>query len=184
MFAVEINGFISYIYGNKFKQRASERSAKKFKARGTIDLWWHKGSHVVCLPLDCKRKWQWCSKCIMVSDMMAEKTSQIKKQLIWKNVHNYKCATTTVWILMLLWFMTCATYSFIHFCVCLLHHNLFFPYRGSTHLSLLRTGRFDIILTAYCSSCIHLTKYWLGVCIHLSATNLLSKDVSSGNTAM
>ncbi|XP_077375439.1 ribonuclease P protein subunit p29 isoform X2 [Festucalex cinctus] len=38
VFQVEINGFISYIYGNKFEQRASERSAKKFKASGTIDL--------------------------------------------------------------------------------------------------------------------------------------------------
>uniref|UniRef100_A0A8C5GL20 Ribonuclease P protein subunit p29 n=2 Tax=Gouania willdenowi TaxID=441366 RepID=A0A8C5GL20_GOUWI len=38
VFAVEINGFVSNIYGNKFEQRASERSAKKFKVRGTIDL--------------------------------------------------------------------------------------------------------------------------------------------------
>lgn len=38
VFAVEINGFISHIYGSKFEQRASERSAKKFKVRGTIDL--------------------------------------------------------------------------------------------------------------------------------------------------
>ncbi|KAM9861129.1 ribonuclease P protein subunit p29 [Aulostomus maculatus] len=38
MFSVEIDGFISHIYGNKFEQRASERSAKKFKVRGTIDL--------------------------------------------------------------------------------------------------------------------------------------------------
>ncbi|XP_061671533.1 ribonuclease P protein subunit p29 [Syngnathoides biaculeatus] len=38
VFQVEINGFISYIYGNKFEQRASERSAKKFKISGTIDL--------------------------------------------------------------------------------------------------------------------------------------------------
>ncbi|XP_067350643.1 ribonuclease P protein subunit p29 isoform X2 [Channa argus] len=38
VFAVEINGFISHIYGSKFEQRASERSAKKFKLRGTIDL--------------------------------------------------------------------------------------------------------------------------------------------------
>ncbi|KAM7406618.1 hypothetical protein PAMP_000988 [Pampus punctatissimus] len=38
VFAVEINGFVSHIYGNKFEQRASERSAKKFKVRGTIDL--------------------------------------------------------------------------------------------------------------------------------------------------
>ncbi|XP_051919991.1 ribonuclease P protein subunit p29 [Hippocampus zosterae] len=38
VFQVEIKGFISYIYGNKFEQRASERSAKKFKISGTIDL--------------------------------------------------------------------------------------------------------------------------------------------------
>ncbi|XP_077449442.1 ribonuclease P protein subunit p29 isoform X2 [Stigmatopora argus] len=38
VFKVEINGFISYIYGNKFEHRASERSAKKFKIGGTIDL--------------------------------------------------------------------------------------------------------------------------------------------------
>ncbi|XP_077420358.1 ribonuclease P protein subunit p29 isoform X2 [Vanacampus margaritifer] len=38
VFQVEINGFISCIYGNKFEHRASERSAKKFKASGTIDL--------------------------------------------------------------------------------------------------------------------------------------------------
>lgn len=38
VFAVEINGFVSHIYGNKFEQRASERSAKKFKVRGTVDL--------------------------------------------------------------------------------------------------------------------------------------------------
>lgn len=38
VFGVEVNGFVSHIYGNKFKQRASERSAKKFKMRGTIDL--------------------------------------------------------------------------------------------------------------------------------------------------
>ncbi|XP_029000659.1 ribonuclease P protein subunit p29 [Betta splendens] len=38
VFAIEINGFISHIYGNKFEHRASERSAKKFKVRGTIDL--------------------------------------------------------------------------------------------------------------------------------------------------
>uniref|UniRef100_A0A3Q1EQS1 Ribonuclease P protein subunit p29 n=1 Tax=Acanthochromis polyacanthus TaxID=80966 RepID=A0A3Q1EQS1_9TELE len=38
VFAVEINGFVSHIYGSKFEQRASERSAKKFKVRGTIDL--------------------------------------------------------------------------------------------------------------------------------------------------
>ncbi|KAF0043684.1 hypothetical protein F2P81_005021 [Scophthalmus maximus] len=38
VFAVEIDGFVSHIYGSKFEQRASERSAKKFKVRGTIDL--------------------------------------------------------------------------------------------------------------------------------------------------
>ncbi|XP_074515429.1 ribonuclease P protein subunit p29 [Sebastes fasciatus] len=38
VFAVEINGFVSHIYGSKFEQRASERSAKKFKVKGTIDL--------------------------------------------------------------------------------------------------------------------------------------------------
>lgn len=38
VFAVEINDFVSHIYGSKFEQRASERSAKKFKVRGTIDL--------------------------------------------------------------------------------------------------------------------------------------------------
>ncbi|XP_028258517.1 ribonuclease P protein subunit p29 [Parambassis ranga] len=38
VFSVEICGFVSYIYGSKFEQRASERSAKKFKVKGTIDL--------------------------------------------------------------------------------------------------------------------------------------------------
>uniref|UniRef100_A0A3Q0RET7 Ribonuclease P protein subunit p29 n=1 Tax=Amphilophus citrinellus TaxID=61819 RepID=A0A3Q0RET7_AMPCI len=38
VFAVEINGFVSHIYGSRFEHRASERSAKKFKVRGTIDL--------------------------------------------------------------------------------------------------------------------------------------------------
>lgn len=38
VFTVEIDDFISYIYGSKFQLRASERSAKKFKAKGTIDL--------------------------------------------------------------------------------------------------------------------------------------------------
>ncbi|CAG5850260.1 unnamed protein product [Menidia menidia] len=38
VFSVEINGFVSHVYGNKFEQRASERSAKKFKVKGTIDL--------------------------------------------------------------------------------------------------------------------------------------------------
>ncbi|XP_076011633.1 ribonuclease P protein subunit p29 isoform X2 [Genypterus blacodes] len=38
VFAVEIGGFVSHIYGSKFEHRASERSAKKFKVKGTIDL--------------------------------------------------------------------------------------------------------------------------------------------------
>ncbi|XP_069581846.1 ribonuclease P protein subunit p29 [Brachyistius frenatus] len=38
VFSVEINGFISHIYGNKFEQRSAERSAKRFKVRGSIDL--------------------------------------------------------------------------------------------------------------------------------------------------
>ncbi|KAM4602409.1 ribonuclease P protein subunit p29 [Polymixia lowei] len=38
VFAVEINGFVSHIYGSKFQHRASERSAKKFKVKGSIDL--------------------------------------------------------------------------------------------------------------------------------------------------
>ncbi|XP_068597621.1 ribonuclease P protein subunit p29 [Brachionichthys hirsutus] len=38
VFAVELSGFVSYIYGSKFEQRASERSVKKFKVTGTIDL--------------------------------------------------------------------------------------------------------------------------------------------------
>lgn len=38
VFTIEIDGFISYIYGSKFQLRSSERSAKKFKAKGTIDL--------------------------------------------------------------------------------------------------------------------------------------------------
>nr|XP_056718348.1 ribonuclease P protein subunit p29 [Euleptes europaea] len=38
VFSVEIDGFVSYIFGSKIQFRASERSAKKFKARGTIDL--------------------------------------------------------------------------------------------------------------------------------------------------
>lgn len=38
VFAVEVNGFVSHIYGSKFELRSSERSAKKFKFRGTIDL--------------------------------------------------------------------------------------------------------------------------------------------------
>ncbi|XP_048402934.1 ribonuclease P protein subunit p29 [Stegostoma tigrinum] len=38
IFSVEINGFVSYIYGTKFQLRSSERSAKKFKGKGSIDL--------------------------------------------------------------------------------------------------------------------------------------------------
>ncbi|XP_046781669.1 ribonuclease P protein subunit p29 isoform X1 [Gallus gallus] len=38
VFSLETDGFISYIYGSKFQFRASERSAKKFKLKGTIDL--------------------------------------------------------------------------------------------------------------------------------------------------
>lgn len=38
VFEVEINGFVSHIYGSRFEQRASERSVKKFKSRGTLDL--------------------------------------------------------------------------------------------------------------------------------------------------
>ncbi|XP_066493594.1 ribonuclease P protein subunit p29 [Tiliqua scincoides] len=38
VFSVEIGDFVSYIYGSKIQFRASERSAKKFKGRGTIDL--------------------------------------------------------------------------------------------------------------------------------------------------
>ncbi|CAK7305600.1 Ribonuclease P protein subunit p29 [Vulpes lagopus] len=38
VFTVEIDGFVSYIYGSKFQVRSSERSAKKFKAKGTVDL--------------------------------------------------------------------------------------------------------------------------------------------------
>ncbi|XP_038224284.1 ribonuclease P protein subunit p29 isoform X6 [Dermochelys coriacea] len=38
VFSLEVDGFISHIYGSKFQLRASERSAKKFKAKGTIDL--------------------------------------------------------------------------------------------------------------------------------------------------
>ncbi|XP_077166441.1 ribonuclease P protein subunit p29 isoform X2 [Paroedura picta] len=38
VFSMEIDGFVSYIFGSKIQFRASERSAKKFKARGTIDL--------------------------------------------------------------------------------------------------------------------------------------------------
>uniref|UniRef100_A0A452UC10 Ribonuclease P protein subunit p29 n=2 Tax=Ursus TaxID=9639 RepID=A0A452UC10_URSMA len=38
VFTVEIDGFISYIYGSKFQVRSSERSVRKFKAKGTVDL--------------------------------------------------------------------------------------------------------------------------------------------------
>ncbi|KAL1007117.1 hypothetical protein UPYG_G00082250 [Umbra pygmaea] len=38
VFAVEIDGFVSHIFGSKFELRSSERSAKKFKVKGTIDL--------------------------------------------------------------------------------------------------------------------------------------------------
>ncbi|KAM9301982.1 ribonuclease P protein subunit p29 [Gastrophryne carolinensis] len=38
VFSVEIDGFITYVYGSKLQMRASQRSAKKFKAAGSIDL--------------------------------------------------------------------------------------------------------------------------------------------------
>ncbi|XP_036202249.1 ribonuclease P protein subunit p29 [Myotis myotis] len=38
VFSVETDGFVSYIHGSKFQLRSSERSAKKFKAKGTVDL--------------------------------------------------------------------------------------------------------------------------------------------------
>nr|XP_057934653.1 ribonuclease P protein subunit p29 [Doryrhamphus excisus] len=38
IFEVEVNGFISSIYGNRFHHRSSERSAKKYKLSGSIDL--------------------------------------------------------------------------------------------------------------------------------------------------
>ncbi|KAL6067548.1 hypothetical protein STEG23_026333 [Scotinomys teguina] len=38
VFTIEMGDFISYIYGSKFQLRSSERSAKKFKVKGTIDL--------------------------------------------------------------------------------------------------------------------------------------------------
>ncbi|KAM7015667.1 ribonuclease P protein subunit p29 [Tautogolabrus adspersus] len=38
VFEVEINGFVSHIYGNPLEQRSSERSVKKFKVKRTIDL--------------------------------------------------------------------------------------------------------------------------------------------------
>ncbi|KAH0507823.1 Ribonuclease P protein subunit p29 [Microtus ochrogaster] len=38
VFTIEIDGFISYIYRSNFQLWSSERSAKKFKVKGTIDL--------------------------------------------------------------------------------------------------------------------------------------------------
>ncbi|KAM3828736.1 ribonuclease P protein subunit p29 [Vipera latastei] len=38
IFSVEMDGFVSYIYGSRIQFRASERSAKKFKGQGTMDL--------------------------------------------------------------------------------------------------------------------------------------------------
>ncbi|XP_042294728.1 ribonuclease P protein subunit p29 isoform X2 [Sceloporus undulatus] len=38
VFSIELDGFVSYIYGSRIQFRASERSAKKFKGRGTLDL--------------------------------------------------------------------------------------------------------------------------------------------------
>ncbi|KAM4614062.1 ribonuclease P protein subunit p29 [Discoglossus pictus] len=38
VFSLETDGFISHIYGSKFQMRSSERSAKKFKGKGSIDL--------------------------------------------------------------------------------------------------------------------------------------------------
>ncbi|XP_068117895.1 ribonuclease P protein subunit p29 [Hyperolius riggenbachi] len=38
VFRVEIDGFITNIYGSKLQMRASERSAKKFKTKGSLDL--------------------------------------------------------------------------------------------------------------------------------------------------
>lgn len=38
VFAFEFHGYRFYLYGNHMKYRASERSAKKFKAKPTIDL--------------------------------------------------------------------------------------------------------------------------------------------------
>ncbi|XP_058011361.1 ribonuclease P protein subunit p29 [Ahaetulla prasina] len=38
IFSVETDGFVSYIYGSRIQFRASERSAKKFKGQGTMDL--------------------------------------------------------------------------------------------------------------------------------------------------
>ncbi|MBN3280383.1 RPP29 protein, partial [Polyodon spathula] len=38
VFSVEIDGFVSHIHGSKFQLRSSERSAKKFKVKGTLNL--------------------------------------------------------------------------------------------------------------------------------------------------
>ncbi|XP_070617750.1 ribonuclease P protein subunit p29 [Erythrolamprus reginae] len=38
IFSLETDGFVSYIYGSRIQFRASERSAKKFKGQGTMDL--------------------------------------------------------------------------------------------------------------------------------------------------
>ncbi|XP_017314101.1 ribonuclease P protein subunit p29 [Ictalurus punctatus] len=38
VFSVEMGDFVAHIYGSKFELRSSERSAKKFKTKGTIDL--------------------------------------------------------------------------------------------------------------------------------------------------
>ncbi|XP_032086160.1 ribonuclease P protein subunit p29 [Thamnophis elegans] len=38
IFSLEMDGFVSYIYGSRIQFRASERSAKKFKGQGTMDL--------------------------------------------------------------------------------------------------------------------------------------------------
>ncbi|XP_067327228.1 ribonuclease P protein subunit p29 [Anolis sagrei] len=38
VFSIELDGFVSYIYGSRIQFRASERSAKKFKGRGSLDL--------------------------------------------------------------------------------------------------------------------------------------------------
>ncbi|XP_016352547.1 ribonuclease P protein subunit p29-like [Sinocyclocheilus anshuiensis] len=38
VFSVELGDFVTHIYGSKFELRSSERSAKKFKVKGTIDL--------------------------------------------------------------------------------------------------------------------------------------------------
>ncbi|XP_028812610.1 ribonuclease P protein subunit p29 isoform X2 [Denticeps clupeoides] len=38
VFGVEIDCFVSHIFGSKFEVRSGERSAKKFKVKGTIDL--------------------------------------------------------------------------------------------------------------------------------------------------